>query len=68
MSAYRYSGGLYRAKVSKKVSGVCAGVAGHYGFPVWAVRLAAVLLFLALPMAVLIAYLAATVILPSRYL
>lgn len=57
---------IYKDSIRKKLTGVCAGAARYYNIEVWIVRLAAVLVFIALPMPIAIAYLLATVLLPSR--
>ncbi|AWL12500.1 hypothetical protein HMF8227_02035 [Saliniradius amylolyticus] len=49
-----------------KISGVCAGLARHFGFPVWAVRLAALLFLVVFTVPTLVAYVAAALLLPSR--
>lgn len=57
---------LYKDNLRKKVTGVCAGVAKHFGLEPWMVRLGAVVAFLMFPMPLVIAYIAATLLLPSR--
>lgn len=57
---------IYRSTINKKVMGVCAGVARHYGIETWLVRLATVLTFLAFPVPIMVAYLVAVVLLPAR--
>lgn len=57
---------IYKSSVNKKVMGVCAGIARHYGIEAWMVRLATVLGFLAFPVPIAVAYFVAVVLLPSR--
>ncbi|BDX07949.1 PspC domain-containing protein [Planctobacterium marinum] len=57
---------IYKSSINKKVMGVCAGIARHYGVEAWMVRLATVLAFLAFPVPIAAAYLVAVVLLPSR--
>ncbi|MBL4909879.1 MAG: PspC domain-containing protein [Alteromonadaceae bacterium] len=64
-SADKKEQGLSKNKRYKKLSGVCAGIAKHYCFPRLGVRIATVSVFLLFPMAVAIAYLLATIILPN---
>lgn len=57
---------IYRSSINKKVMGVCAGVAHHYGFETWMVRIATILAFLAFPGPIAIAYIVAIILLPTR--
>lgn len=57
---------MYRDTLRRKVSGVCAGVAKHFGFEPWMVRLAAIALFIFMPVPVAIAYVLAVVLIPAR--
>lgn len=57
---------IYKDNTFKKVTGVCAGIARHYKLPRWAVRVGAIVSFLAFPIATGIAYVVATVLLRSR--
>lgn len=52
--------------LNRKLTGVCAGVAKHYKQPVWAVRAGVLGLGLFFPTAVIMAYLVATFLMPSR--
>lgn len=54
-------------KAKRKISGVCAGFAAFYEQPIWLVRTAVVLLALCFPVAVVVAYIAAALILPERW-
>ncbi len=57
---------IYKDSVRKKLTGVCAGCARHFGVEAWVARLLTVLVFMAFPIPVAIAYLMATLLLPSR--
>ena len=57
---------LYKDSTHSKVTGVCAGLARHFSVPRWLVRVAAVVCLLALPTVTAIAYITATLLLPSR--
>lgn len=50
----------------KKLSGVCAGIAKHYEWPRLLVRVAAIGALLVFPVAAGVAYLVASLLLPSR--
>lgn len=58
---------FYRDKLNKKVTGVCAGLAGVLEIDAWIVRVIAIVCFLALPTTTAIAYLLASVLLPAKY-
>ena len=49
----------------KKLTGVCAGVAKYYDLPRIAVRIAAIVALILLPVATGVAYVVASVLLPS---
>ena len=53
-------------KARRKVAGVCAGLAACYQQPRWLIRVLALLLLLVFPLATLLAYLVAALILPNR--
>ena len=57
----------YCNKADRKIAGVCSGLARAYGQNALVIRLVAVLAFMALPGVMLMAYLAAALILPNRY-
>jgi phage shock protein PspC (stress-responsive transcriptional regulator) len=57
---------LYKDSVHGKVSGVCAGLAKHWGVPRSLVRVAAVVCLIMLPVVTAIAYVTATVLIPNR--
>ena len=48
--------------VYKKLTGVCAGVAKHYGLPRWGVRIAAIVSLFTFPVATGVAYVVATLL------
>ena len=50
---------------NKKLTGVCAGIAKHYDLPMLAVRVAAVAAFIMLPVVTGVAYVVASMLLPS---
>lgn len=56
----------YCARSYRKVAGVCAGFAGYYQQHRWLIRLLAIILLVMFPVAALMAYLVAAVVLPSR--
>lgn len=57
---------FYKDTLRKKVSGVCAGVAKHFGFdPLW-VRAATVVAFILMPVPIALAYVIAVLLLPTR--
>lgn len=57
---------LYKDSVNRKVSGVCAGLAKHWSVPRLLVRVAALVCLIALPMVTAIAYITATLLIPTR--
>jgi phage shock protein PspC (stress-responsive transcriptional regulator) len=57
---------LAKDEYHKKITGVCAGVARYYGWSRLGVRIATILAFCAMPLATLMVYFAATLLLPSR--
>ncbi|MGS2722033.1 PspC domain-containing protein [Paraglaciecola aestuariivivens] len=57
---------LYKDSLNRKISGVCAGLAKHWAVPRWLVRAAAVVCLIMLPMVTAIAYITATLLIPSR--
>lgn len=57
----------YCNKADRKIAGVCGGLARAYGHNATLIRAIAVLGFLAMPSVVLVAYIAAALILPNRY-
>lgn len=54
-------------KAKRKISGVCAGFAAYYDQPIWVIRVLVVVMALCFPVAVLVAYIAAALILPERW-
>lgn len=57
---------LYKDSTHRKVSGVCAGLAKHWGVPRLLVRVVAVVCLITLPMVTAIAYITATLLIPTR--
>ncbi|MEI6894258.1 MAG: PspC domain-containing protein [Colwellia sp.] len=56
---------LCKEGLHKKLTGVCAGIAKHYNYPTFAVRVVAVAAFIMLPVATGVAYVVASVLLPN---
>ena len=50
----------------KKVTGVCAGIARYYELPRIAVRIAAIIALVFLPVATGVAYVVASILLPNK--
>ena len=57
---------LTKDLIHKKLTGVCGGIAKHYALPRLAVRLGAILALLMFPVATGVAYLVATMLMPTR--
>lgn len=57
---------LTKDMVHKKVSGVCGGIARHYQLSRLGVRIAAVVSLFAFPVVTGVAYIVASVLLPTR--
>lgn len=57
---------LTKDTVHKKLSGVCGGIAKHYNVPRIAVRAGAIVALLMFPLATGVAYLVATLLMPSK--
>ena len=57
---------LTKDVVHKKLSGVCGGIAKHYNLPRLAVRVGAILALLMFPVATGVAYLVATMLMPTK--
>jgi phage shock protein PspC (stress-responsive transcriptional regulator) len=57
---------LTKDVVHKKLSGVCGGIAKHYNLPRLAVRAGAIVALLMFPVATGVAYLVATVLIPTK--
>ncbi|MFT4993985.1 MAG: phage shock protein C [Paraglaciecola sp.] len=66
MSKYFDINRLYRDTRHSKVSGVCAGLAEHWGQPRWVIRVAALALLITLTMPTAVAYIMAVILIPSR--
>ena len=52
--------------IHKKLSGVCGGIAKHYNLPRIGVRAGAIVALIMFPVATGVAYLVATLLMPSR--
>jgi phage shock protein PspC (stress-responsive transcriptional regulator) len=57
---------LTKDMVHKKLSGVCGGIAKHYNLPRIAVRVGAIVALLMFPVASGVAYLVATLLMPTK--
>jgi phage shock protein PspC (stress-responsive transcriptional regulator) len=57
---------LTKDEVHKKLSGVCGGIAKHYNLPRIAVRIGAIIALLMFPIATGVAYLVATLLIPTK--
>lgn len=66
MRQYFEANRLYKDSTHRKISGVCSGLARHWGVPKSLIRVAAVVCLIALPLVTVISYIAATILLPNR--
>ncbi|MDU0353198.1 PspC domain-containing protein [Paraglaciecola aquimarina] len=66
MKHYTEINRLYKSNAHRKITGVCAGLARYWDAPRMAVRIAAVVCLIALPVVTAVAYVTATLLLPSR--
>lgn len=57
---------LTKDNLHKKLSGVCAGIAKHYELPRIVVRVAAILALITFPVATGVAYIVASLLMPTR--
>lgn len=57
---------FYRDSERGVILGVCAGIAEHFGLPVWLARIAALVLAWFFPVPVIIAYIVAALLMPER--
>ncbi|WP_068544253.1 PspC domain-containing protein [Thalassotalea crassostreae] len=64
---YGVDHGLRKDLVHKKISGVCAGIARHFDLPTFGVRAATVVLGFMMPVATVVAYFVAALLMPNRY-
>lgn len=64
-SSLDHSVGLARSRTDSRLTGVCGGIARHYGIDSTAVRVVVMLLFVASPPLMLFVYLILTLVLPS---
>lgn len=58
--------GLHRDPERGVILGVCAGIAGHFDAPLWLTRLGALVLGWFFPVATIVAYLVAALLMPAR--
>jgi len=58
---------LCKDTINKKLSGVCSGIAKHHELPRLVVRVAAIFALITFPVATGVAYLVASLLLPSKY-
>ncbi|WNC71701.1 PspC domain-containing protein [Thalassotalea psychrophila] len=58
---------LSKDSVNKKICGVCAGLARHFELPRFGVRAAVVIVGFMMPLATIVAYFVAALLMPSRY-
>ena len=57
---------LTKDVIHKKISGVCGGIAKHYGLPRLGVRIAAIVSLFTFPVVTGVAYIVAAILLPTR--
>tara|TARA_R110001583_G_scaffold12458_4_gene55342 strand:- start:466 stop:678 length:213 start_codon:yes stop_codon:yes gene_type:complete len=57
---------LAKDGIHKKLSGVCGGIANYYNMPRLAVRAGAIVALLMFPVATGVAYLVASILMPSK--
>jgi len=57
---------IVKDQLNRKLSGVCAGIAAHFGQPVWAIRAATLAFGVFFPMAAIFGYLLAVVLMPNK--
>jgi phage shock protein C len=65
-SSQRVSRRLCKDAFNKKLTGVCAGIAKYYDYPRLAIRVAAIIVLIMLPVATGVAYVVASVLLPEN--
>lgn len=58
---------LSKDNINNKLTGVCGGIARHYDLPSWGVRIAAIVSLFTFPVVTAVAYITASILLPSRY-
>ena len=56
----------FKDVLNKKLTGVCAGIAKYYDLPTWVTRFVAIMALLIMPTVTLVAYIVASILLPSR--
>lgn len=64
---YRVDSVLSKDAVHKKVCGVCSGLARHFELPRFGVRAAVIVLGFMMPVATVVAYFVAALLMPNRY-
>ena len=64
---YRVERPLSKDLVNKKISGVCAGLARHFELPKFGVRAAVVVIAFMMPLATVVAYFVAALLMPNRH-
>jgi phage shock protein PspC (stress-responsive transcriptional regulator) len=57
---------LYKDSAHRKISGVCAGLAKHWSVPRSLIRVAAIVCLIVLPTVTAIAYVTATLLIPTK--
>jgi len=58
---------LSKDTLNKKLSGVCSGIAKHYELPRLVVRVVAIFALITFPVATGVAYIVASILMPSKY-
>ena len=58
---------LMKDKRYKKLSGVCAGIAKYYDLPPLVIRIATIVALITFPVAVGVAYVVATLLMPNSH-
>lgn len=63
--SYKVEKTLTKDSRFKKLSGVCAGIAKYYDLPRLAIRIATIIALITFPVAVGVAYIVATLLMPN---
>ncbi|MFB1015168.1 MAG: PspC domain-containing protein [Alteromonadaceae bacterium] len=63
--SYKVEKTLTKDSRYKKLSGVCAGIAKYYDLPRLAIRIATIIALITFPVAVGVAYIVATLLMPN---
>ena len=61
------SSSIARDKANAMLSGVCAGIANHYDWPRWSTRLVALLVLMSMPVAAILGYVIAALMMPNQF-